>query len=130
MELELFLPESGNSNEAYHGENVKRQRSLAPRGGGGSKILASTCYEREKRRSLGDISSAKAPRFSCNNIRAINVVISIAVAINHGTGAALRSIDRVGAGVIDEILSLTDYIVERTRLVRDATAIDRGCVFG
>jgi hypothetical protein len=61
-------------------------------------------------RSLGNGVSAKVPRFSCNNIRAINVVISIAVAINHGAGAALRTIDRDGAGVIDQILSLTDSV--------------------
>jgi hypothetical protein len=121
---------------------MKRQ-SLAPRVQWiTNHPLASTCcaatriFETivvagsEKTRSLGNGVSAEVPRFSCNNIRAINVVISITVAINHSTGAALLPVDRDGAGVIDETLSLADYIVERTRLVRDATAIDRGCVFG
>jgi hypothetical protein len=92
---------------------VKRQDD-APRA---RKIIDKIGVIERERRSLGNGVSAKVPRFSCNNIRAINVVISIAVAINHGAGAALRTIDRDGAGVIDQILSLTDYIVERTRLV-------------
>jgi hypothetical protein len=105
-EAELFLPESGDSNEAYRGENVKRQDD-APRA---RKIIDKIGVIERERRSLGNGVSAKVPRFSCNNIRAINVVISIAVAINHGAGAALRTIDRDGAGVIDQILSLTDSV--------------------